>query len=218
MLSVNLGEAVDNVILQNMVLWLQQAGSLGPGLFIVIFILATLFFFPASALAVAAGFLYGSLAGTVVTSLAGLVSAVIAFLVSRYMTRERMQTWSKRFPKAHAINVAVSTDGFRVVFLLRLASVLPFIPLSYVLGLSSISMRRYAIATGLGLLPGTFLYVLIGSLVSEVSQLSAGGESFSSLTGALAVAGSIVVIFTMIMIARTARRALNREITRNTSL
>ncbi|WP_413498507.1 TVP38/TMEM64 family protein [Buttiauxella gaviniae] len=81
-----------------------------------------------------------------------------------------------------AINTVISDDGFRVVFLLRLVSILPFVPLSYLLGMSRISTRQYLLATWAGLLPGTVLYVFIGSLVSEVSQLSESGETVSHIT------------------------------------
>ncbi|MGL4276874.1 MAG: TVP38/TMEM64 family protein [Morganella morganii] len=151
---------MDTTILEELVRWLQAADFLGPGLFVVVFVLATLFFLPASPLTMAAGFLYGPLTGTAATSFAGLISAVLAFLISRYLAGERMQAWSASFPRARTINIAVSSDGFRVVFLLRLASILPFIPLSYLLGMSCISTSRYVLATWLGLLPGTFLYVL----------------------------------------------------------
>lgn len=69
-----------------------------------------------------------------------------------------------------------------MVFLLRLVSILPFVPLSYLLGMSRISTRQYLLATWAGLLPGTVLYVFIGSLVSEVSQLSESGETVSHIT------------------------------------
>lgn len=81
-----------------------------------------------------------------------------------------------------AINTVISDDGFRVVFLLRLVSILPFVPLSYLLGMNRISTRQYLLATWAGLLPGTVLYVFIGSLVSGVSQLSESGETVSHIT------------------------------------
>lgn len=193
---------------------LQLWGTLGPGLFVVLFVLMTLLFFPASPLAIAAGFLYGPLTGTLATSFAGLISAVLAFLISRYLVRNRMQIWLARFPRAAAIDTAVSSDGFRVVFLLRLASILPFIPVSYLMGVARIRAGAYVLATWLGLLPGTFLYVFVGSLVSEVSQLSEGGKILSPFTGTLTVAGGIVVAITLALITRRARRVLNQAIAR----
>jgi len=201
-------------ISDELIAWLQSMGSLGPAMFAGVFILATLLLFPASPLAMLAGYLYGPLIGSVATSFAGLMSAVLAFLISRYLAGERMTAWSLNYPRAQAINTAVSDDGFRVVFLLRLASILPFIPLSYLLGMSRISIRQYVLATWTGLLPGTVLYVFIGSLVSEVSQLSERGETVSHITGALAITGGIVVIMTLTMIARSARRILNQKVIR----
>lgn len=201
-------------ISEELIAWLQTMGSLGPALFASVFILATLLLFPASPLAMLAGYLYGPLTGSVATSFAGLMSAVLAFLISRYLAGERMTAWLLGYPRAQAVNTAVSDDGFRVVFLLRLASILPFIPLSYLLGMSRMSIRQYVLATWTGLLPGTVLYVFTGSLVSEVSQLSESGETVSHITWALTIAGGIVVIITLTMIARRARRVLNQKVTR----
>ncbi|MEI7216867.1 VTT domain-containing protein [Pectobacterium carotovorum] len=193
---------------------LQLWGALGPSLFVVLFVLMTLLFFPASPLAIAAGFLYGPLTGTLATSFAGLISAVLAFLISRYLARNHIHIWLARFPRAAAIDTAVSSDGFRVVFLLRLASILPFIPVSYLMGVARIRVGTYVLATWSGLLPGTFLYVFVGSLVSGISQLSEGGKILSPFTGMLTVAGGIVVAITLAIITRRARSVLNQVITR----
>lgn len=107
---------------------------------------------------------------------------VLAFLISRYLTGARIKARSMHYPRMQAINTVISDDGFRVVFLLRLVSILPFVPLSYLLGMSRISTRQYLLATWAGLLPGTVLYVFIGSLVSGVSQLSESGETVSHIT------------------------------------
>lgn len=204
---------MDQIITGDLIVWLQAKGALGPVLFAGVFILATLVLFPASLLTMLAGYLYGPLIGSVTTSFAGLVSAVLAFLISRYLAGERMKAWSVRYPRAQAINTAVSDDGFRMVFLLRLASILPFIPLSFLLGMSRIRTRLYALATWFGLLPGTILYVFIGSLISDVSQLSERGETVSRITGTLTIAGGIVIIITLMVIARRARRILNQKVT-----
>lgn len=204
---------MDQIITGDLIVWLQAKGSLGPVVFAGVFILATLVLFPASVLTMLAGYLYGPLIGSVTTSFSGLVSAVLAFLISRYLAGERMKAWSARYPKAQAINTAVSDDGFRMVLLLRLESILPFIPLSFLLGMSRIRTRQYFLATWFGLLPGTVLYVFIGSLISDVSQLSERGETVSRITGTLTIAGGIVIIITLIMIARRARRILNQKVT-----
>ena len=90
-------------ISDQLIAWLQTMGSLGPAMFAGVFILATLLFFPASPLAMLAGYLYGPLTGSVATSLAGLMSTVLAFLISRYLAGERMTAWSLNYPRAQAI-------------------------------------------------------------------------------------------------------------------
>lgn len=202
---------MDLIMTGDLIAWLQTKDLIGPALFAGIFILATLLLFPASPLSMLAGYLFGPLSGVVTVSSAGLISATLAFLISRYLAAERIKVWLAHYPKARAVNTAVSDDGSRMVFLLRLASIVPFIPLSYLLGISSISIPQYVLATGFGLLPGTIVYVFIGSLISEVSQLSEGGKIVPHITGTLTIAGGIVVVITLAMIARRARRILNQK-------
>jgi len=64
---------MDPTISEELIPWLQAMGSLGPALFAGVFILATLLLFPASPLAMLAGYLYGSVA----TSFAGLTGPLI---------------------------------------------------------------------------------------------------------------------------------------------
>jgi len=196
--------------------WLQSTGSSGIGVFMLLFIVGSLLFFPASMLAALAGFLFGPLTGTLATSLAGVISATIAFVIGHYLMKGRRLHWVQRSRHLAAINTAVSSNGFRIVFLLRLASILPFIPLSYVLGTSQIKLREYVVATWFGLLPGTFMYVYLGTLVTNITQFLDGEIPANPYGGALSLAGIALLIFTVSLIARTARKALNLSLSKDT--
>ena len=76
-----------------------------------------------------------------------------------------------------AIDRAVAEQGFKIVFLSRLSPLLPFGVVSYSFGLTNISLRRYALATWLGMTPGTVLYVYLGAAAKEI------GDVFSGLRG-----------------------------------
>ncbi|GFR44730.1 hypothetical protein Agub_g6056, partial [Astrephomene gubernaculifera] len=64
-----------------------SSGWLGPLVFVLLYVAATVLLFPASVLTLAAGALFGPLAGTALVSLASTLGATCAFLVSRYLAR-----------------------------------------------------------------------------------------------------------------------------------
>ena len=62
------------------------------------------------------------------------------------------------------------------MFLLRLSPAFPFTLLNYALGLTRVRFADYA-ARGLGMLPGTLLYVYLGKVAGDVASASAGGAA-----------------------------------------
>ena len=69
---------------------------------------------------------------------------------------------------------AVGREGFKIVALLRLSPLFPFSVLNYALGLTRVRLRDFVLASWLGMLPGTALYVYLGSLFTNVGDLLAG--------------------------------------------
>ena len=53
--------------------------------------------------------------------------------------------------------------GFRIFFLLRLSPIIPFNALNYMAGMTAVTFRAYTLSL-IGLLPGTILYVFVGSI------------------------------------------------------
>ncbi|HSG06299.1 MAG TPA: VTT domain-containing protein, partial [Nitrospiria bacterium] len=55
-----------------------------------------------------------------------------------------------------------------VVFFLRLIPLVPFDVLDYIAGVSKINWRSYILATFLGIMPGTFVYVYMGTTIKDI--------------------------------------------------
>ena len=86
---------------------------------------------------------------------------------------------SRRSPRMRAIDAAVEREGFKLVLLLRLSPCSRSIVLNYALSLSRVSLGRTSLASAIGMLPGTALYVYLGSLAPAAAALSSatgGGE------------------------------------------
>ncbi len=120
-------------------------------------------------------------------------------------------------PRARAIDRAVGRQGFKLVLLLRLSPIVPFNLLNYALSLSSVSPGRYVLASFIGMLPGTLLYVYLGSLATTAASLGTAGAQQGSLRLVFYAAGLIATILVVVIATRAARRALAEELTERVS-
>ena len=82
---------------------------------------------------------------------------------------------------------------------------MPFNFLNYILGLTTVSLRDYLLAF-IGMIPGTFLYVYIGSLTTDVAAAASGGAETGQL--ALNVVAFVATVVVTVLVTRIARKAL----------
>jgi uncharacterized membrane protein YdjX (TVP38/TMEM64 family) len=193
--------------------WMRGAGALGASIYAVAYVLATVVLLPGSVLTAGAGFAYGPLWGTVLVSPVSVIGATLAFVLGRTVARDwvsRRMTHHRRFA---AIDDAIGTSGFKIVVLLRLSPVLPFNRLNYALGLTRVRLRDYVLGSFIGMLPGTFLYVYMGSLVTNASELLAGDRSRAGgWAQALYWGGLVATLIVTVLLTRKARSALNQAV------
>jgi uncharacterized membrane protein YdjX (TVP38/TMEM64 family) len=189
---------------------IQGMGALGAAVFVVAYVAAAVLLLPGSLLTLGAGFAYGPVYGTLLVMLASNLGANAAFLLGRTVMRERVSRRIAGDARFSAVDAAVGAQGFRVVLLLRLSPLFPFNLLNYALGLTRVRQRDYALASLLGMFPGTLLYVYLGSLVTNVTQLTSGQRPDSGLWGRVLFWGGLAAtIAVTVLITRIARRALD---------
>ena len=96
--------------------------------------------------------------------------------------------------------------------LTRLSPVFPFNLLNYAYGLTSVSFRDYLIASWIGMMPGTVMYVYFGSLAGDLTMLGAasGGQTSGQL--ALKIVGITATIAVTVCITKIARKALDARL------
>jgi uncharacterized membrane protein YdjX (TVP38/TMEM64 family) len=186
----------------------REWGLAGVGFFVVAYVVSTVAFVPGSWLTLLAGFLYGPVWGLVVASPASVAAATAAFLLGRTLLRDWAQRRIGASARARALNTAAERDGFTLVLLLRLSPLFPFNVLNYALGLTGVPLRTYVLASFLGMLPATALYVYLGSLVTVAAQLGTGTPAAGTGGTWLTVAGVAATLGVMFTGARVARRAL----------
>lgn len=188
--------------------WVDGLGALGPLVFILGYIVATVAFIPGSLLTLAAGAIFGIARGAAYVFVAATLGATAAFLVSRYLARRFVERKVAGNPSFASIDRAIETQGRRIVFLLRLSPVFPFNLLNYALGLTRVRLADYVVAS-LGMLPGTILYVYYGKLAGDVAAL-AGGASTPKGSGYYIVLGLglLATLAVTTIVTRLARNAL----------
>ena len=185
----------------------RASGGWGAVVFALIYTAAAVFLLPASPLTLAAGALWGPAVGLAVVLPSSWLASAAAFGVGRFGARGWVAERVRRDRRLQALDQAVAAGGVRIVALLRLSPLVPFNLLNYVLGASRVTFRQYLVGSVVGMLPGTALYVWIGSLAAEAGGAVTGTASTTRL-----VATGVGVLATAVAagwVARAARRALD---------
>jgi uncharacterized membrane protein YdjX (TVP38/TMEM64 family) len=184
--------------------WVAQLGPWGPVIFIALYVLATVLFVPGSVLTLGAGAVFGVVWGSVYVSIAATLGATCAFLVGRYLARDAIARKIEGNERFAAIDRAVAREGWKIVGLTRLSPVFPFTLLNYAFGITRVRLGHYVLASWIGMMPGTVMFVYLGSLAKAASgeRHRTAGEWLLYGVGMLATIG--VTFF----VTRIAKRAL----------
>lgn len=198
--------------IESFIAWIRALGAPGAFLYGAVYAAGAIAMFPGSALTAGAGLVYGTLIGVLIVSPASVIGATGSFLIARYFARDWVERKLRAYPRFAAIDRAVEKQGFKVVLLVRLQPILPFVWLNYGLGLTRVRLRDYVIASWIGMLPATVLYVYLGSALHNISDLFSGGATRHSPAGlALFWGGLAAGALLLWLLTRMAKRALQQE-------
>jgi uncharacterized membrane protein YdjX (TVP38/TMEM64 family) len=175
-------------------------------------ILGTLLLLPLSLMMMLAGFLFGLGQGFAVVWVAGLIASTTAFWIGRSFARDWIERRIQRQPTFMAIDRAIQRKGFLVVLLTRLVMLVPYPWLNYSLGLTNVSFRDYALATNIGSMPTFFLFVYLGTTVSNIAAIVNGDISLEGSELVIAILGLATVAGLVLLIVRVAGRILKEEL------
>ncbi|MEU6645465.1 TVP38/TMEM64 family protein [Saccharomonospora sp. NPDC046836] len=145
--------------------WADGAGAAAALLFLLAYVLCTVLPIPRTVFNLAAGLLLGEALGIVVAFTATIVAGCLGFLLARALGRD-MVTRHLHRARVRAVNERLTGGGVLAVASLRLIPVIPFAPLSYCCGVSSLRLRPYLVGTALGSLPGTIAVVVLGDALT----------------------------------------------------
>lgn len=175
--------------LEDLLAWIRGLGPWGPALVVALLALETLVApLPGMPLVTASAVVYGPVAGFLLGWSGAWLGSSLAFALARRWLHRRV--WERLDPRRRELVRRLGErHGFALLVLLRLFPLTSVDWLAYAAGVSTMPFRTYALATGLGLIPGVTSYVLAGYSVRRARDLEAGlAAAGGALLGAYLVA------------------------------
>lgn len=188
--------------------WIKGLGVWGIILYVGVYALATVLFLPGWIFTVGAGITFGLAWRTIAAICGATIGATLAFLIARYAARRALSGRFAKNKKFVAIDPAIGKQGWKMVALLRLSPLVPFNLSNYLYGLTAIELLPFIAASFFGMLPGTLLYVYLGT-IGRVGIDAASARPAKNLLeyGALAL-GLVATLIVTVFLTRLAQRAL----------
>jgi uncharacterized membrane protein YdjX (TVP38/TMEM64 family) len=169
----------------------DRVAALGPWAavtFLVVHALVTVTPIPRTAFSLSAGVLFGPWVGLALCVVASTISAAGAFALVRRLGGRAVQRLGPG--RVRMLEARMSSRGFLTVLSTRLVPVLPFAPLNYTLGVTTVRWRPYLVGTAIGLVPGTAAAVLLGD--AATGSLSPASLAVLLVSGAIGVVGVVL--------------------------
>lgn len=176
----------------------------GPLLYMIIYALRPLFFFPATILTLLGGFLFGPI-GIIYTIIGSNASAMVAYGVGRYFGQGVLEDEDnagviRRYAQR------MRDNSFETILIMRLIF-LPYDLVNYAAGFLRIDWKAFLAATAIGSVPGTVSFVLLGASFGTLDELLAGDISLNPVT----LIASVAIIGISLVLSRFVKRREARK-------
>jgi len=150
-------------------------GVFAPIAYIAAFVLLPVVFFPVAVLAVAGGLLFGFGFGSLYTLIGATINCTLMFLLSRSVGRMKIQAlveqrvnpvWQQRLKQSGG------RRGFFLLIILRLIPAVPYGLINYAFGLTEMRFWPYLLASVIGIIPGTLVFINLGDKALDITSPS----------------------------------------------
>ncbi len=141
------------------------------GIFFTIYVLVSGLSLPGAAvMTIFAGTIFGLIPGIVIVSFASTIGATLAFLIAKFILHDYVQ--NKYAHKLSTLNEGIKKEGAYYLFALRLVPIMPFFVINILMGLTPIGTSSFFFVSQLGMLPGTILYVFVGTAIADINTIN----------------------------------------------
>jgi uncharacterized membrane protein YdjX (TVP38/TMEM64 family) len=162
--------------------WMKDNVFLGFLVFTGIVFTSTVLFIPGSIVLMGCGFAFaqalhslwkGLLLGFASAFVGAQLGSLAALVIGRFIFRDQVEKrFIVKYPILIAINRSIEVEGPKLIFLMRLCPIMPFLVLNYLMGVTKITIWQYFLG-GFGMIPNTTAYIYFGTaLQSFTSQKS----------------------------------------------
>ncbi len=192
--------------------WSEANPQIAWGVFSLFYIAAVVLLLPGSLLTLGAGYLFGLGYGFAVVSFSSTVGASLAFLLGRFVARAWVDSKLASMPRFAALDRAIGDRAAIAVLLIRLSPVFPFNLINYAMGLTKVRFSTFVLFSWLGMMPGTILYVYVGSIAQDLTTLFSGDLDAGAAGNWLFYAGLVATLILTVGLTRVAGNALNQQL------
>eukprot|EP00877_Chromochloris_zofingiensis_P004762 jgi/Chrzof1/14287/Cz08g31390.t1 len=201
--------------LTDLLLWIHTHQVAGFVLFGLLYVWFTVLFLPPAVLAVCAGAMFGLWVGVLFVWVSATIGESIEFLLGRFLLRKWVRELTANWSVWQALQAALQEDGWKLVILLRISPVMPFSVINYALGTSSLPFSHYFWPSVFGIIPGILLYVYLGTLAVDITQvISDKGMSSAPATAKVVfiVLSAATALLAIVLSAVYTKRAIDRRL------
>ena len=140
-------------------------------LYFGLYVFLTSLAFPgALVMTVLGGALFGFWVALVLVSFASTIGATLSMLVARFILQDAIQ--ERYRDELKRLNQGIRKEGGMYLFALRLVPIIPFFIINVAMGMTKIKVSTFFIASQLGMLAGTAVYVNAGKQLGQINNLS----------------------------------------------
>lgn len=163
-------------------IYIKSYGLLASVIFILLYAFATILLLPAAFMAFIGGYVFGFSHGILVNIIGSSLGVGSAFLIGRYIGAD----WVRNRLGKRSVDIVdgVERMGWKFVALFRLTPFVPFDILNFALGITSITVWRYMLASVTFMLPGMITYTYLGKIGLDIIL---GQPKFLFIKGIIAV-------------------------------
>lgn len=196
------------IYLPDLELWIEKLGVFAPFGFIVLFIVLTPLLVSVDTLCFTAGILFPIGAAEFYMTFATYLAASFIFFLGRYLIRDRVITFIAKHKQLNALDNAINSQPFKLMFLLRLTP-LPFAMLSYALSVTQVRFWSYLGATT-GILIYNASLVYMGYATKHLAGLVSGSDKQSHVSYSLLLLGVVILLSVLFYITKKAGETISR--------
>lgn len=177
--------------------------------YMLIYVVVVAFSLPGGAvMTIAGGFLFGQILGSAYVVFAATVGATILFVAAKTAFGDLLR--ARAGPFLQRMEAGFRENALSYLLVLRLIPAFPFFVVNLVPAFLGVPIGIYIVATFIGIIPGTFVYALVGAGLGSIFDSGKDFSAGSVLTPEIVTALAGLAILALLPVAykrwRKARR------------